>query len=1688
MRYLKKILFYLMIILTFTISFSNEENRITIYERENEPAKLKIGVTKLITKELAMDFDPEKKIIYCEVPEEVTENYSIYVSETLDEMPSTSTTNGRKTINNINKYLSKDVKANANFNYRVVDVNDEATGEVKKYLVINCKNPVTSVYLYIVENGTYKMKGLYRGKFNALLASKESIKKEYGTITFSGLHEFKDEGEVSNIEFSGANILVDGKQANYASLNGEFPKKYNYGNIDYLGKDPYYKITVSNGAVGYYSTDLIKFDCNNIKFETEVDLKDKNNVNIGKLTVIEDNTSDYIKFKIQLNDKHTEVDLKISISYGVGLPLTGHNYEERYIDSFRLKIEKKMSDILPLGTEGKVLIEKEHKLYEKESILTADGEEKITLNGDTPSYLESNGNFPKRINFENIDFSTQTRQVEITMLYGVDVTGEEGKGDVTEYKDSKTVSLKRDGTFGVAKFSAKTGTSGEIGNVDIFSDLSSDYIKFRLRDWKIIGSPLNLKFDIKYKAGETILKQDTLTLMVISQEERIPSNTSGTIIIHQPKQFNGYDLVIKGGVLAKREQKNNGAFEKIPEDQAKYSGKLPKLFRSNNVDDMKWVVNWGDESKNRVLLTDRFTGTTMEMGRLDNGKSTDFDEKTGGFQNRDEGGIGNSFKWLPLKDQNGKTVGEIFFTMDGFNESIMVGLRDLNLKKGDLVDTTFTFEYQAYLSENKWETKKKDKLEIIIFGDDSDTQAKINVKNPIVLYDYDSHLEENRKAHLLENNAKTLNGDNTYFKKNTTVEGDQWLDVKDIPIYNWATLKRHRVLIKSEDGESIKYTDGNGKTQSSTFIASSGEVGDKEINRRRNNSIVMFSYDGGRKDLNFGVSKYNFKKSTINARIIHYLNGNKGIESIKNYRIEIPKFDGKPYVSPKFNIRPNEDYIRYHKFDSNTGQGELTIDYGTVGFKDLDIRITNRSGGKGIEIRAYSDVYLEQVDTGYRIDGAKLFFDTAVIDGKIGTTGFKGQDEKETFKMLKLTIPSQEQIIPKGRFKILRAVDGKSPLEVGVKVDTDNDTYFTNIAENLYLETEDSRFIETKIIFENPEISAINKNHWIRVDKSNSTGTLIGENNSSLWGHIDGTVIDVPNSKEFPILQGKKVKLQVFSEEGNKEKLLVEDLSKINGEYEVIKSNISQDSDFILKKYNGTSYIEFSLTKGYDEAVKPESFEFFIRYLAIDDKNKEEFLFDQRYEVIFNEKISYAGDITLKLSNPVTVWAEDENFLVLNGDSAEIGGLKPIKDNSTTEYDSLKWWEVKNGVIDSNKNKEFKVYHLNANGKEDITKQLEGKFTDLIEESKLKLELDKRFFEVLREKCQLSEKEFKESFEIAFGVKKIFGFTVDPKAIYRLNLEIEAFDPRYFGKILPSELIETEQTENKKYDKINKVGVGKEKLYSKPNVNGFRYIDLGTSYRDYLRYEGLRGGLIGIGNLIVESPIKKIVAYPNKGEIIPINGELVFMDKAGNITTTKEVDYIGKGLKANQLPEKYSLKFKVSEEEYSKLISEATYNLYSNGDKNVLSISGANKVSEKLLLEKPLSFKTEPTGLIIDPQNPVLDFGKIGLDYTGKNIEKTATTTINVTSQNSDKFTLNINANGLKIYRVVGETEIDKGHSLDVKDLAITEIQQSVTSNEVLKNFELSGTLTVPNKKETLLGNYENQMIINVVLNPPEGI
>ena len=115
------------------------------------------------------------------------------------------------------------------------------------------------------------------------------------------------------------------------------------------------------------------------------------------------------------------------------------------------------------------------------------------------------------------------------------------------------------------------------------------------------------------------------------------------------------------------------------------------------------------------------------------------------------------------------------------------------------------------------------------------------------------------------------------------------------------------------------------------------------------------------------------------------------------------------------------------------------------------------------------------------------------------------------------------------------------------------------------------------------------------------------------------------------------------------------------------------------------------------------------------------------------------------MSNPVTVWAKDENFLVLNGDSAEIGGLKPIKDNSTTEYDSLKWWEVKNGVIDSNKNKEFKVYHLNANGKEDITGKLKGKFTDLIEESKLKLKLDKEFFEVLEKECYFSEKEFKES-------------------------------------------------------------------------------------------------------------------------------------------------------------------------------------------------------------------------------------------------------------------------------------------------------------------------------------------------------
>ena len=187
MKNLKNLFLCVILIFMSSLTFSSNENsKIYLNERRREPAKITIGVTKLKTKELPMNFDVKNKIIYTELPQELNENDLIYVSETLDEIPSTSTTNGRKSINNIKKYLTKEVKSSSNFNYQIIKGNKETEiEEGKRYLIIKCKNALKSVYIYVVENGSYKVKNIYRGSFKTQIST-FTIDAGQGNVTFDG--------------------------------------------------------------------------------------------------------------------------------------------------------------------------------------------------------------------------------------------------------------------------------------------------------------------------------------------------------------------------------------------------------------------------------------------------------------------------------------------------------------------------------------------------------------------------------------------------------------------------------------------------------------------------------------------------------------------------------------------------------------------------------------------------------------------------------------------------------------------------------------------------------------------------------------------------------------------------------------------------------------------------------------------------------------------------------------------------------------------------------------------------------------------------------------------------------------------------------------------------------------------------------------------------------------------------------------------------------------------------------------------------------------------------------------------------------------------------------------------------------------------------------------------------------------
>ena len=245
MKGLKKFLFFFLILFAFGFSNENRESKVVL-DKVRETSQLKIGVTKIKSKELPMEFDVESKKVYGEI--EITDNDLVFVSETLDEIPSVSTTNGRRVINNINKYLTKNIKESPKFNYQIVDGKTES-GEKngKKYLLIDCKEQLSSVYVYVLEKGTYKIKNVYKGAFKQIYAVTRST-IEYGTFEFTSDHRMDTVQTL--VHYSNGKILLNGRESSVVSFIGaSFPKRLAQKPNTEIGRlQESYRIVVENGT------------------------------------------------------------------------------------------------------------------------------------------------------------------------------------------------------------------------------------------------------------------------------------------------------------------------------------------------------------------------------------------------------------------------------------------------------------------------------------------------------------------------------------------------------------------------------------------------------------------------------------------------------------------------------------------------------------------------------------------------------------------------------------------------------------------------------------------------------------------------------------------------------------------------------------------------------------------------------------------------------------------------------------------------------------------------------------------------------------------------------------------------------------------------------------------------------------------------------------------------------------------------------------------------------------------------------------------------------------------------------------------------------------------------------------------------------------------------------------------------
>ncbi|WP_426711472.1 hypothetical protein [Cetobacterium sp. SF1] len=294
---IKKFLGYLVFILAFSQTIlANNENTILLEGRKN-PAKMKIAVTKLKTTELKLDYNIKEKLIYGELPNLSDE--MVFVSESLETIPSLKTVGGKKIINILKKVKPGDEIKTKTLSYEVLDKDG------KKYIKISPDTQVTGIFIYLVDRKDYQIKKIYKGIFKNTSRNLRAFCGDgHSRMTEVIFNPFRNGAiRLGKYQVMGPNDVIDpaGQRADYITTKGNIAGRiypgdkygHTWDNFDPIWNAVrIYVGTPEEAGKNYYTSDY--YVKNQGTFESHISIP---NIN-AKIRFYADNNSPNINFEL----------------------------------------------------------------------------------------------------------------------------------------------------------------------------------------------------------------------------------------------------------------------------------------------------------------------------------------------------------------------------------------------------------------------------------------------------------------------------------------------------------------------------------------------------------------------------------------------------------------------------------------------------------------------------------------------------------------------------------------------------------------------------------------------------------------------------------------------------------------------------------------------------------------------------------------------------------------------------------------------------------------------------------------------------------------------------------------------------------------------------------------------------------------------------------------------------------------------------------------------------------------------------------------------------------------------------------------------------------------------------------------------------------------------------------------------